>query len=343
MALSATGIGTGAVRHCDPTSLLHEQHTREASKRRVVDRVVVDVTRDDAARLNALSDQWEKRWEGWKGDTYLVEQTIFQLPTGNKIRTKITPCEGKVFVAAANRMNRIDWFWSLRNDKGVMRKVKRRVERNRLGHICDRHTVSLSPPQMRLIQKLNLSKAEAKALMVFLQEKNVQCFAEETYRFQLGGGIHADSGVLHIDHISSRINPDHELVGEKSLPSFSNESWTIGAWRQKQLGCKLTETKEKWLDQNLRRFEERHGKIKSILLRLHEQLDVDFEEWVQKNGHTKLWQESKEEYRKWVEETDVRKEAWAEERASGKGAARIAEKIAVHALRLAFPLLSSCL
>ncbi len=337
MALSASGIGTSAVRHCDPKSLLHEHHVRDAAGRRVIDRVVVDVRRDDAAKLNALGDRWEKHWEGWKGDTYLIETTTFQLTTGNKLRTKLTECDGKAFVAASNRINRIDWYWSLRTDKGGTRKAKRKVERNRVGKTCDRHTVSFSPPQMRIVQKLDLSAGEAKRLLTSLQEKSVQLFTEQTGRHLIGTAQHADSGILHFDILSSRIDPENNLCGEKSLPSLSNEAWTVGAWRQGKLGCKLTDTKSKWLDQNLQRFSERHGSRQPILLRLHEKLDQNFEEWVGSQGHSKLWEESKAEYRKWVSETDPRKEQWAEERASGKGATRLAERIAVHALRVALP------
>jgi hypothetical protein len=337
MALSASGIKKKAIRHCDPTSLLHEHHVRDASSRRVIDRVVVDVTRADASKLNALGDQWEKHWEGWKGDTYLIETTTFQLTTGNKLRTKLTECEGQTFTGAANKINRIQWYWSLRTDKGVSRKAKRKVETARVGRICDRHTVSLSPPQMRLLQKLNLGAGEAKRLLTSLQEKSVQLFAEETGRHMIGSAQHVDSGILHVDILSSRIDAENNLCGEKSLPSLSNESWTIGAWRQRQLGCKLSDTKSKWLEQNLQRFSERHGNRQPILLRLHEKLDQDFEEWVGSHGHSTCWEESKAEYRQWVSETDPKKEAWAEERASGKAATRLAERIAVHALRVALP------
>ncbi len=337
MALSASGIKKNAIRHCDPRSLVHEHHVRDASSRRVIDRVVVDVTRADAVKLNALGDQWEKHWQGWKGDTYLIETTTFQLTTGNKLRTKLTECEGLEFTAAANRINRIQWYWSLRTDKGITRKAKRKVETARLGRICDRHTVSLSPPQMRLLQTLNLDSSGAKRLLTTLQEKSVQFFAEETGRHLVGSAQHADSGILHVDILSSRIDEGNNLSGEKSLPSLSNEAWTIGAWRQKQLGCSLSDTKAKWLQQNLERFSERHGDRQPILLQLHEKLDQDFEEWVGSHGHSKLWEESKNEYRQWVSETDPKKEAWAEERASGKAATRLAERIAVHALRVALP------
>jgi hypothetical protein len=337
MALSASGIKKNAIRHCDPRSLVHEHHVRDASSRRVIDRVVVDVTRDDAAKLNALGDQWEKHWEGWKGDTYLIETTTFQLTTGNKLRTKLTECEGQTFTGAANKINRIQWYWSLRTDKGVSRKAKRKVEAARLGRICDRHTVSFSPPQMRLLQKLGLGASEAKRLLTTLQEKSVQFVAEETGRHLVGTAQHADSGILHFDIVSSRIDPENNLSGEKSLPSLSNEAWTIGAWRQKRLGCSLSDTKTKWLQQNLDRFSERHGDRQPILLQLHEKLDQDFEEWVGSHGHSQLWEESKIEYRNWVAETDPRKEQFAEERASGKAATRLAERIAVHALRVALP------
>jgi hypothetical protein len=337
MALSASGIKISAVRHCDPKSLLHEHHVRDAGSRRVIDRVVVDVTRDDAAKLNALGDQWEVHWEGWKGDTYLIEQTTFQLTGGARLRTKLKECDGPTFTAAANRINRIQWYWSLRTDKEGTRKAKRKVETARLGRICDRHTVSLSPPQMRLLQKLNLSSEQAKRLLTSLEEKSVQFFVEETGRHLVGTAQHADSGILHFDILSSRIDAENNLCGEKTLPSLSNEAWTIGAWRQKKLGCLLSDTKAKWLEQNLERFSERHGNRQPILLRLHEQLDQDFEEWVGSHGHSQLWEESKNDYRQWVSETDPKKEAWAEERASGKAATRLAERIAVHALRVALP------
>ncbi len=337
MALAQMGIGEAAVRHSDPLSLTHSRHVREAASRRVIDRVIVDVKRDDAVRLNALTDEWEKHWQGWKGDTYLVETTEYQFSSGKKVRIKLVECDGKTFTAAASRINRLDWYWAVRSDKGVQRKAKRKVERNRLGRICDRHTVSLSPPQMRLLQKLNLSAREAERLLTSLKEDNMQFLIEETGRYPVFSNSHATSGILHVDHGTSRINPDHALCGEKSLPSLSNEAWTIGAWRQRELGCNLSQKKAKWLEQNLQRFSERHGETRPILLRLHEKLDQDFEQWVKSHGHSKLWEESKTEYRTWVAETDVRKETWAEERASGKQATRLAERIAVQALRVALP------
>lgn len=336
MALTAR-IGEKGIRHSDPNSLVHRRHVEQAPRRRVIDRVIVDVNRDDAVKLNALGDQWEKRWDGWQGDTFLVEQKTYVLTTAKKVRTKLKRCSGKEFTAAAAGINRITWYWSERSDKGVVRKVKRKVEKNRLGRLCDRHTVTFSPPAMRLIQKLNLSQRDAAALMKNLQEKNVQFFAEKVGRRLVLTSGHSDSGILHFDILSSRINSKNNLCGDKSLPSLSNESWTIGAWRQRELGCKLSETKTKWLQDNLRRFAERHGDRQSILLQLHEKLDRDFEEWVEKNGYSKLWQESKSEYRAWVGKTEPAKEQWALERASGKNAWQLAERAAMCALRICLP------
>lgn len=337
MALKAR-IGEKGIRHSDPFSIVHRRHVEQAAKRRVIDRVIVDVNRDDAIKLNALGDQWEKRWDGWQGETFLVEQKTYLLTTGKKIRTKLEQCSGKEYIGAAARINRINWYWSKRTDKGVVRKVKRRVEKNRLGRLCDRHTVTLSPPAMRLIQKLNLSQREAAALMKSLLEKSVQCFAENSGgRHLISASVHGDSGILHLECLSSRVNARNELCGEKSLPSLSNQEWTIGAWRQKKFGCELSETKTKWLQQNLQRFAERHGNRQPILLQLHDKLDRDFEEWVEKNGHSKLWQESKQEYRAWVSRTEPAKEQWALQRASGKNARKLAERAGMYALRISLP------
>jgi hypothetical protein len=337
VALAQRSLGINGVRHCDPNGRTHERHVQEAKRRRVVDRVVVDVTRDDAVRLNALGDQWEKHWVGWQGDTFLVEQTTYCLSSGRHIRTKLKSVSGREFTAAVAKTNRLDWYWSTRRDKGVIRKVKRKVERNRTGRICDRHTVSLSPPQMRLIQKLDLDLKAVSKLTTYLHEKSVQFFAERTGRHVVGTARHADSGILHWDHVSARLDSNHNLCGEKSLPSLSNESWTIGAWRQQQLGCKLSETKAKWLTHNLDRFRERHGERQPILLQLHEKLDLDFEQWIRDHGHSSLWEQSKQEYREWVGQTDKVKEKWADERASGKTTSKLAEKIAMQALRLGLP------
>ncbi len=331
------GIGQSAVRHCDPRSLTHRRHSREASSRRVVDRVIVDVTRNDAVRLNSLGDVWEKKWDGWEGSIFLVEQNTYLLPGAKRVRTKLIECDGSTFTSVASRINRLDWYWSVRSDKGVERKAKRKVEKNRVGRLCDRHTVTLSPPAMRLCQKLNLSERDAKRLLSTLQTKSLQFFAEETGRHLIGSAAHADSGILHFDIVSSRIDPDHKLCGEKSIPAVSNEGWTIGAWRQKQLGCRLTETKSKWLDHNFQRFAERHGEKQPLLLKLHAKLDDDFEHWVESHGHSKLWEQSKQEYRDWVAETDQTKERWAEERASGKNATKLAERAAMYALRMVLP------
>ncbi|MDT4967402.1 MAG: hypothetical protein QOJ64_2139 [Acidobacteriota bacterium] len=337
MALAQKGIGEAAVRHCDPTSLTHKRHSRAASNRRVVERVIVDVTRDDAVRLNSLCDEWEKKWDGWDGSTFLVEKNTYLLPGARRIRTNLVECDGRTFTSAATRINRLDWYWSVRSDKGVERRVKRKVEKKRVGRLCDRHTVTLSPPAMRLFQKLNLSERDAKRLLSTLQTNSLQFFAEETGRHLVGSAAHADSGILHFDIVSSRIDPDHKLCGEKSIPAVSNEGWTIGAWRQKQLGCRLTETKSKWLDHNLRRFAERHGEKQPLLLKLHAKLDDDFEHWVTNHGHSKLWEQSKQEYRDWVAETDQTKEKWAQERASGKNATKLAERAAMYALRMVLP------
>lgn len=337
MALVATGLGKKGVGHSDPSSAKHARHVSEAAQRRVVDRVLVDVTRNDAAKLNALADEWEVHWNGWQGQTYLVQSQTFTFSGGRTTRHSLSECDGSEYTAAASQINRLDWYWSLRNDNGKLRKAKRRVEKNRRGRICDRHTVSLSPPQMRLISKLRLSAAEAKDLMKRLQQEAVQFFAERTGRHLLGSATHADSGMLHFDILSSRITPDHHLAGEKSLPSFSNPAWTVAAFRQQKLGCTLSPTKSKWLEQNLARFHERHGDREPILLELHNRLDAGFEEWVERNGHTNLWEESKQEYREWVGRTEPIKQRWAEEHASGKAGIRLAERVAVVALRLVLP------
>lgn len=337
MALSSSAIGEKAVRHSDPNSRLHNDHVRQAAARRIVDKVIVNVQRDDARRLNVLGNQWEVRWEGWNGDTFLVEQTTYSFITGNKVRTKLKKVSGKEFNANAARINRLDWYWSARADKGVRRKVKRKVERNRLGKVVDRHTVTFSPPQMRLLQKLKVNQCEAARLLTSLQEKSVGFFAAQTKRHVVASAAHTDSGILHWDILSSRIDPDHNLCGNKSLPSLANESWSIGAWRQRDLGCNLTFAKNKWLTQNLAKFQERHGEEPPLLLQLHQKLDKDFDEWVKDHGHSKLWEQSKREYRDWVAETDPIKEAWAEERAGGKAATKLAERIAMEALRMVLP------
>lgn len=337
MALTATGLGEKAVRHSDPTSSTHACHVGEATRRRIVDRVLVDVTRHDAARLNALADEWEVHWSDWKGTTYLTEQHNFSFSGGSVTRTSLNECSGSEYTAAAQSINRLDWYWSLRRDKNGTRKAKRKVEKNRRGRICDRHTVTLSPPQMRLITKLGLSASEARDLMKQFQHETVQFFSERTSRHVVGCATHADSGILHFDILSSRITPNHELCGEKSLPSLSNPAWSVAAFRQRKLGCTLSETKSKWLEQNLNRFHERHGESAPILLALHETLDKKFEEWVERNGHGKLWEESKEEYRAWVGRTEPIKQRWAEEHASGKAGIRLAQKAAVTAFRVVLP------
>lgn len=337
MALVATGIGEKGVRHSDPSSSVHARHAEEAKARRVIERVVVDVRRDDAAKLNALADEWEVHWPEWQGTTYLAEQHDFSFSGGCAKRSTLKECSGTDYTAAAQSINRLDWYWSLRRDKNGTRKAKRSVEKNRRGRVCDRHTVSLSPPQMRLMAKLSLSSSEAKEVIHRFQQNAVEFFGNETGRHVVGCATHADSGILHFDILSSRITPTHELAGEKSLPSLSNPAWTVAAFRQRQLGCMLSPTKSRWLEQNLARFHQRHPDRKPILLQLHNRLDADFEDWVQRNGHSQLWEQSKEEYREWVGRTEPIKQQWAEERASGNMGMRLAERAAITALRLVLP------
>ncbi|MDQ6625862.1 MAG: hypothetical protein M3Y69_06965, partial [Verrucomicrobiota bacterium] len=62
-----------------------------------------------------------------------------------------------------------------------------------------------------------------------------------------------------------------------------------------------------------------------------------FDEWVAERGHQSLYEESKKEYRNWVNRTEPVKEEWAQRRAARKTTTLLAERAAMYALRLVLP------
>lgn len=337
MALTKKGMGINAARHSDPTSSLHRQHAISAKKRRRPERVVVDITAKDEKKLGIDTSQWGLKWEACEGQCFLADTVDYVFSSGRKRRVKLRAVSGKEFVAAQSLVNRINWYHAEMSTKSGKRKVKRKVEKNRLGRICDRHTVTLAPWQTRFFQKLNWDQARRLRLIESLQQKSVQDFAETTGRFIVGSSLHLDSQLPHWDLVSSRISPEHRRCGEKSLPSTVNPEWTLGAHRQAKIACELSATKKKWLRMNLDKFEKRHPDRTPILIKLHDTLDDHFDEWVKANGHGPKYEEAKSEYRDWVNRTEPLKEEWAQRRATGTTAIQLAERAAMFALRVVLP------
>ena len=317
---------------------MHKRHVSVAKQRRKPERIVVDISPTDEQKLGVDSAQWALRWETTGGGYCFLADTLdFVLPTATKRRVKLRAVSGKEYVAAQSLVNRITWYHAEMSTKSGKRKVKRKVEANRVGRICDRHTVTLAPWQTRLLQKLNLDEKAQLRLLTSLQQKSVQIFAEKSGRFMVGSSLHLDSQIPHWDLVSSRISPAHKLCGEKSLPTTVNPEWTLGAHRQASIGCHLSATKNKWLQMNLEKFEKRHPGKTPILIELHATLDKHFEEWVADRGHESLYTEAKNEYRDWVNRTEPVKEEWAQRRAAGKTGTQLAERAALYALRIVLP------
>lgn len=337
MALMHNGMGISAARHSDPTSALHKRHVSAAKQRRKPERLVVDFSHDDEQKLGVDSSQWGLKWEVGKGQCFLADAVDYLFSSATKRRVNLRAVSGKDYVAAQSLVNRITWYHAEMSTKSGKRKVKRKVEANRVGRICDRHTVTLAPWQTRFLQKLELDEKAQLRLLTSLQQKSVQAFAEKSGRFIVGSSLHLDSQIPHWDLVSSRISPAHKLCGEKSMPTTVNAEWTLGAHRQASIGCKLSATKGKWLQMNLNKFEKRHPGKTPILIEMHATLDKHFEEWVTGRGHESLYSEAKKEYRDWVNRTEPLMEEWAQRRATGKTATHLAERAAMHALRIVLP------
>ncbi len=337
MALTKTGMGINAARHSDPTSSLHRQHAIAAKKRRKPERVVVDITAKDEQKLGIDTSQWGLKWEACEGQCFLADTVDYVFSSGRKRRVKLRPVSGKEFVAAQSLVNRIGWYHAEMSTKEGKRKVKRKVEKNRLGRICDRHTVTLAPWQTRFLQKLGWDQPRRIRLLQSLQQESAQSFAEKSGRFVVGSSLHLDSQIPHWDHVTSRIGLDHKLCGAKSLPTTVNPEWTLGAHRQAKIGCELSATKSKWLRMNLEKFQKRHPGKTPVLIELHDSLDDDFEQWVTHSGYKAQYDEAKQEYRDWVKRTEPVKEEFAQRRATGTTGTDLAERAAMFALRIVLP------
>jgi ferredoxin-fold anticodon binding domain-containing protein len=311
-------LNAEGVAHAHADSKTHARHVRQRKARSGVEWIPEPVE-DSGASVFRL-----------KGDGLGLGMGRYFIGHGSEEKN----VGGKDFESHCNGAN-----WARRWNFADMTRAgkKSRVKRQREAPACQEIVVNVSPAQMIFLnselerwERAGIPAAERREMVVEMVDEMRKAVVAE-FKAATGWDVvasyaHFDSNKVHVGVVASRVGPDNNLLGNKSLGTLG--PWSVGQNRLAKLG--LVDAGDTRLKENLDRFKSRYGAERQPLdIRLHDVLDQVFAGQVEKLKAGERYAQAQEEYKVW--KLRNRREAFTR----SAGSARVAWQT----LRLVTPLL----
>lgn len=294
---NSASLNWGAILHSIQSTDKHAKDAK-ANKNRAGEVLI----RVDVPQLRVIQEQAEAfkdhRADFPNGLEYICRAREVMVGTWKVNCVPSDPDEYKAHLLRLRNERNFYWAKVQRTGEKKARRVKRPVKGESLHEL----TIMHAPWQMALIKTLPTKQVRE------LLDKEFRALMAEHHRLSgrdpVGGTIHFDSGILHHNLHSCRVSEDHDLMGHARLNTAG--PWAVGANRQRELGCTLSEKNDKRLDASLKRHAERLEKKQRettpLDIALTRKMDEVFDDWIAGKDLKVDYEKCKADYRQWHEE-----------------------------------------
>lgn len=284
-------LGRDGIAHAHADSITHARHVKARSRRKKIEWIPQPAEESTAAEFR-LQDT-----------TLIPQQGRYFIQTESAEQC----VDGTMFETHLRIINqRRSWNYSMMKRGASSHRTKRK----RSSPACEEFVVNLAPHQMRFLnEELKLWKSagmtESDRKKLFedwvddLRSTVVAEFQAASSRDVVASYTHYDSNKIHFGVVHSRVSADNTLVGEKRLGTVG--PWTVAQNRLRKLG--MTDDADTRLDDNLNLFQRRYPRKTPLDIRLHDALDLRFDELVDHagSGAKSRFESAADHYRRWKE------------------------------------------